>query len=102
MIWTDNYRQTPGGHQVAKGLKFSHRTWKLYSDGHGYLAFLPNRPLAHGKIALKKRFGYLVSHGYLPKGSTLGQVDFGYEIVSTNGTPQKFKIDRFKVMSSRR
>jgi hypothetical protein len=103
MIWTDNHRQVPSGRVVERGIEFSHRTWKLWASGdNSYLAFVPNRTLGHGTIALKKRFSYLVKHGYLPKGSTLGQVDFGYEIVSTNGTPQKFKIDRFKVMSSRR
>lgn len=103
MIWTDNYRQRPSGRVVKKGIQFSHRTWKLWSaDNNHYLAFVPNKPIGHGTIALKKRFSYLVSHGYLPKGSTLGQVDFGYEIVSTNGARHKFKIDRFRVTSSRK
>ena len=103
MIWTDNYRQRPAGHVVAKGLEFSRRTWKLWATGdHHYLAFVPNKPLGHGTIALKKRFGWLTSHGYLRKGSTLGQVCFGYEIVSTTGTFHRFKIDRFKVTSSRK
>jgi hypothetical protein len=43
-----------------------------------------------------------MAHGYLPRRSTLGQVCFGYEMVSTNGTTQKFKVDRFSVRSSRR
>ena len=103
MIWTDNHRQVPSGRVVAKGIDFSRRTWKLWATSdHHYLAFVPNKPLSHGTIALKQRFGYLVSHGFLPKGSTVGQVDFGYEIVSTNGARHKFKIDRFKVMSSRK
>jgi hypothetical protein len=103
MIWTDNHRQVPSGRVVKKGLEFSRRTWKLWAtDDHRYLAFVPNRPVRHGTMALKKRFAYLTAHGYLPQGSTLGQVDFGYEIVSTNGSPHKFKIDRFSVRSSRK
>lgn len=102
MIWTDNHRQTPAGHVVERHISFSHRTWKLWAThDHQYLAFVPDRPLRHGRIALLKRSSYLVSHGYLPKGSTLGQVCFGYEMVSTNGTTQRFKVDRFSVTSSR-
>jgi len=100
MIWTDNYRQRPSGRVVAKGIQFSNRTWKLWSsDNNHYLAFVANKPLGHGTISLKKRMTYLMSHGYLPQGSTVGQVDFGYEIVSTGGKAHTFKIDRFSVTS---
>lgn len=103
MIWTDNHRQVPAGRVVERRLHFSHRTWTLWAtDDHHYLALVPGRPLGHGTIALKKRFAYLVSHGYLARGSTLGQVCFGYEIVSTNATSQRFKIDRFEVTSTRK
>ena len=103
MIWTDNYRQAPSGSVVKRGLRFSHRTWKLYAtDDHSYIAYVPNKPLPTGTIALKARLTYLTSHGYLSKGSTVGQVDFGYEIVSTNGSSQRFKVDRFSISSSRK
>jgi hypothetical protein len=103
MIWTDNHRQTPAGQVVEKRLRFNHRTWKLWATGdHRYLAFVPDRPLPHGRIPLLNRFDHLMAHGYLPRRSTLGQVCFGYEMVSTNGTTQKFKVDRFSVRSSRR
>jgi hypothetical protein len=103
MIWTDNHRQVPAGRVVKKGIEFSHRSWTLWSTSdHRYLAFVANRRIGHGSISLKKRFSYLIDHGYLRRGSTLGQVDFGYEIVSTNGTRHRFKIDRFSVTSARR
>jgi hypothetical protein len=103
MIWTDNYRQVPAGSVVRRGLKFSHRTWKLFAtDDHSYIAFLPSKPLPSGTIGLKKALTYLTGHGYLAKGSTVGQICFGYEIVSTNGAAHKFKVDRFSVSSSRK
>jgi hypothetical protein len=98
MIWTDNFHQFPGGSVVKRGLEFSNRTWRLYAThDHGYLAFVPNKPLPSGTIALKKRLSSLVKYGYLPKGSTLGQICFGYEIVSTAGAWHRFKIDQFWV-----
>jgi hypothetical protein len=103
MIWTDNHHQVPAGSVVRRGLHFSHRTWKLWATpDHRYLAFVPNQPIRHGTVALKKRFSYLMRHGFLSHRATLGQVCFGYEIVSTGGAPARFKIDRFSVTSSRR
>jgi hypothetical protein len=102
MIWTDNFHQVPGGSLVTGGLRFAHRTWKLFvTDDHGYMAFKPNKPLRHGTINIKKRLSYLVRQGYLRKGSTVGQICFGYEIVSTGGTFHRFKIDRFSITSPR-
>jgi Glycosyl hydrolase family 12 len=102
MIWTDNHRQVPAGSVVERRLRFSHRTWKLWSDGRGYLAFVPGKPLHRGSVRILPRLRYLVRHGYLARGSTLGQICFGYEIVSTGGSPATFKIDRFSVTSKRK
>ncbi|MBO0847279.1 MAG: hypothetical protein J2P22_17905 [Nocardioides sp.] len=103
MIWTDNHRQVPSGHVVKRGLRFSHRTWRLYATGdHGYLAFVPRHPLHHGRISLEKRLSYLVRHGYLRHGSRISQICFGYEIVSTHGAFHRFKIDRFSITQRHR
>lgn len=103
MIWTDNYRQVPAGSLVKRGLKFSHRTWRLYAtDDNSILSFVPNKVKHHGAINLLKRLKYLVRHGYVQRGSTVGQICFGYEIVSTDGSPATFKIDRFAIRSTRR
>jgi hypothetical protein len=103
MIWTDNYKQVPAGNVVRRGLTFSHRTWRLWATGdHGYLAFVPNKPLHHGTVNVKRRLSYLIAHGFLRRGSTIGQICFGYEIVSTNGAPHRFKIDRFSINSPRK
>jgi hypothetical protein len=103
MIWTENFHQTPAGSVVARGLHFSHRTWRVYaSDSHSLISFLPNKPLLHGSIGIKQRLTWLVGQGLVQQGSTLGQVDFGFEVVSTDGTPARFKVDRFSVTSSRR
>jgi hypothetical protein len=103
MIWTDNFHQVPAGSVVERGLTFAHRTWKLFATGdHGYLAFVPDKPLPSGSIALKKRLTYLIRSGYMPHGSRVGQICFGYEVVSTGGTLHRFKIDRFSIASPRK
>ena len=103
MIWTENYHQTPAGSLVKRGLTFAHRTWRIYaSDGNSIISFLPNKPFTHGTIGIKDRLTWLVHHGLVQRGSTVGQVCFGFEIVSTNGSPARFKVDRFSISSSRR
>lgn len=36
----------------------------------------------------------------MPSNSTLGQVDYGVELVSTNGVPQTFTFSNFTVNAS--
>jgi hypothetical protein len=98
MIWTENYRQTPGGDRVARGLAFSGMTWDLYAtDDNAYLAFVPSRPLTRGSLDLKAFLDYLVDKGRVPATSTLGQICFGVEVVSTGGKPATFRFTDFSV-----
>jgi hypothetical protein len=40
---------------------------------------------------------YLVQQGRVPASSTLGQIDFGVEVVSTNGAPATFHFTDFSI-----
>jgi hypothetical protein len=98
MIWTDNYGQRPAGDRVAGGLPFSGMTWDLYAtDDNEYLAFIPSRPLTMGTLNLKTFLDYLIKNGRVPANSTLGQICFGVEIVSTGGKPATFRFTDFSV-----
>ena len=98
MIWTDNHDQTPSGDRVAAGLSFSGTTWDLYAtDDNEYLAFVPPRPLTRGNLNLKAFLDYLVRNGRVPANSTLGQICFGVEVVSTDGKPATFRFTNFSV-----
>lgn len=98
MIWTENYHQSPAGDRVAGGLRFSGMTWDLYAtDDNEYLAFIPSRPLTKGTLDLKAFLDYLVKNGRVPANSTLGQICFGVEVVSTNGKPATFGVTNFSV-----
>jgi hypothetical protein len=98
MIWTENYRQSPAGDKVAGGLSFSGMTWDLYAtDDNEYLAFIPSRPLTKGTLDLKAFLDYLVKNGRVPANSTLGQICYGVEVVSTGGKPARFQFTDFSV-----
>lgn len=101
MIWTENQGQRPSGSVVASGVVLSGITWDVWaSGGNGYLAFVPKAPLPSGSLDLKAMIDYLVAHGRVPAGSTLGQVCFGVEVVSTGGAPATFRVTDFSVTSS--
>ena len=103
MIWTDNYRQTPAGSRVASHVSFSGHTWNVYATrGNDYIAFVPTQRLTHGTLRIKQMMNWLTAHGRVPSRATLGQICFGFEIVSTGGNPAKFKVDDFSVSTTRR
>jgi len=101
MIWTENHGQRPAGDIVASGVSFSGITWDVWATGdNGYLAFTPKSTLPSGSLDLKAMIDYLVAHGRVPASSTLGQVCFGVEVVSTDGKPATFHFTDFSVTSS--
>ncbi len=98
MIWTDNRGQAPAGSRVASGLSFAGRAWDLYAtDDNEYLAFVPRRAMARGTLDLRAFLSYLVGKGRVPARSTLGQICFGVEIVSTGGRPATFRVTDFSI-----
>lgn len=98
MIWTENRGQTPAGDRVATGLSFSGTTWDLYAtDDNSYLAFVPAQPLTRGTLDLKAFLDYLVAKGRVPANSTLGQICYGVEVVSTDGKPATFQFTDFSI-----
>ncbi|TYL50165.1 hypothetical protein FXB39_10975 [Nocardioides sp. BGMRC 2183] len=103
MIWTDNRKQVPAGSVVKRSVKLGKYRWKVWaSRDNGYIAFVPKRRLTHGTIAIRRMLGWLIQKRRLDRDVTLGQICFGFEIVSTGGEPARFKVDRFKVISRRK
>ena len=102
MIWTDNYRQVPAGSVVAK-VTLSGHTWKVYATrDNSYIAFKPSHRITHGTMNVKAMLRWLVSKGRVRAGSTLGQICYGFELVSTGGAPATFKVKDFSVKTTRR
>jgi hypothetical protein len=98
MIWTDNQGQRPAGSVVATGLEFGGQTWTLWATGDNHiLSFVPATDMASGTVNIRAMLDYLISRGRVPANSTLGQIDFGVEIVSTNGAPATFNFTGFSL-----
>jgi hypothetical protein len=98
MIWTENHHQVPGGSVVAT-VTFGGRTYKVWRAG-SYIAFAATSNFASGTVNLLEIFNWIMAKGWMPTSSTLGQIDYGAEIVSTNSTPETFSFTNFTVSTS--
>ena len=99
MIWTDNQGQTPAGAQVAT-VTFDGQSYAVWQEAGGPITFVSDTNVTGGDLNLLQFFQWLMSQGYEPTTSTLNQVAFGAEIVSTNATPETFGFSNFSVSSS--
>lgn len=98
MIWTANVRQVPSG-SVQATVTFGGRTYKVWKSG-SYIAFVAATNFSAGSMNLLQFFDWVIAKGWIPASSTLGQIDYGAEIVSTNGVPATFTFTNFFVGTS--
>lgn len=102
MIWTHNRQQTPAGSRVGTA-RVGHHTWRVWAtQDNSYIAFVPKHRLEHGTVDIKAMLRWLMKRQRIERNATLGQICFGFEVVSTGGDPTTFKVNRFSVTSKRR
>ena len=98
MIWTDNQAQTPAGSRVASGVAVGGHTWDVWSGYSNHiLSFVATPEIPSGTLDLRAMLDYLIAQGRLPATSTLGQIGYGVEVVSTNGSPTTFNFTDFSI-----
>lgn len=54
--------------------------------------------ITRGRVDILAMLTWLMDHGYLPKDSTLTQLEYGFEITSTGGVNEKFQVTRWSVI----
>lgn len=50
-----------------------------------------------GSVDILAMLTWLAGHGYLPRGSGLTAISYGFEICSTGGQPETFTVSRFSI-----
>src|SRR5205814_10410301 len=93
MIWTDNYGQTPSGSTVET-VTFDGASYDVHRAG-SYIAFVATKNVTSGTVHLLSFFQHLISKGWIPDTSTIGQIDYGVELVSTNGMDARCELNAF-------
>jgi hypothetical protein len=107
MIWNDQAnRGTCGGATVKANATFGgsggvpQQNWTLCEYGGSELIwYLTSGNEQSGSVDVLSMLTWLESHGYLPAGSGLNQIDYGFEICSTPGT-ETFTLSQFGIKSS--
>ena len=100
MIWTENHNQVPAG-SLAKTMTFGGRTYNVWkTSNNGYIAFVPTVVFTSGTLDLLEIFNWTMSMGWLPANSTVGQICYGVEIVSTDGTEATFTFNDFSITTN--
>jgi hypothetical protein len=93
MIWVDNHGQRPSG-QVVGHAKFFGQRYAVWRSG-SYYAFVLNHNEKSGTTYILGSIRWLIRHHYLRRDVTLTQVNFGWEIASTNGRPRDFRMTKY-------
>jgi hypothetical protein len=99
MIWTDNHGQTPSG-SVQGTVTMGGRSYTVWKTTGNYIAFVPSTNFTSASMDLLAFFKWLMSKGWITDSATLGQVDYGVELVSTGGVPATFTFSDFSVNAS--
>jgi hypothetical protein len=98
MIWTDNYYQVPSGSSLET-VVFDGETYKVYKSG-SYIAFVETTNVTSGTVNLLLFFNHIIAKGWIPSTSTLGAIDYGIELVSTNGADATFEVNSFSLTTN--
>jgi Glycosyl hydrolase family 12 len=97
MIWTDNWGQRPIGNVVDTVTIGGHKyqVWRSGSGDGGVFTYLSTTPQLSGDLPLSEFFKDVQNRGW--KVTTTWQVDYGVEIVDTNGNPERFNFTNFAI-----
>jgi hypothetical protein len=103
MIWVDNdNRQSGGARFIASFTTRDRKHWSLYFYGSeviwslGKRGTFAQRPsMAH--VPVHQLMKYLVDHGYEQAHARVGQIDFGWEICSSGGSPKTFVVRDYSI-----
>jgi hypothetical protein len=101
MIFNDNWYQLPAGTKQFRTTIDGHQ-YDIYRarqpNGIGQnLSHLALIPYQSGHQDLLAFFNHAIAMGWLPDTSTLCQLDYGFEIASTNNRPATFLVSNFEI-----
>jgi hypothetical protein len=98
MVWTQNHGQAPSGSTMGRMTAGGHsfQVWKAGT----YIAFVADQDFSSGTVDLLSIFKYVISKGWLTSSATIGQIDYGVELVSTNNAAETFSINNFSLNAS--
>ena len=71
--------------------------WNLCKYGSELIWQLAGTNEESGSVDILSMLKWLVNHGYLPQGSGLWQIDYGFELCSTGGLNETFQVNSYSL-----
>lgn len=97
MVWNENFKQVPGGRYV-QDVTFGNQTYKVYKrSSSGYIAFVAITNFTSGTVNLLDIIKWTMAKGWLASTSTVNQICFGVEMVSTDDVEARFEVSAFSI-----
>jgi len=93
MIWVDNHGQRPSG-QIVGHATFFGQHYAVWHSGT-YYAFVLDHNEKKGMTYMLASIRWLIRHHFLNANVTVAQINFGWEIASTNGKPKDFTVTNY-------
>jgi hypothetical protein len=110
MIWTENHNQRPAGAVVAPTVTIGGQDYELWRLGSGtgtggIFTYLSKTTQTYGTMPLHLFFADLQQRGWLePRAGggldTTWQVDYGVEVVDTNGVDHRWNFNDFEIFDA--
>ncbi len=96
MIWVDNVGQSFSGDNLVGHARIDGQRFAIWQNGTEFI-FALNHNETSGQTNILSSARWLIDHGYAPHSATLSQVDFGWEISSTNGQAADFTVTNYQL-----
>jgi Glycosyl hydrolase family 12 len=97
LIWVDNDNRVPDGSHVTT-TTLGDRTYDVWMTSDGlHIVLEATAPFTSGTVDLLQIIDWAINQTWLSPDSTLGQIDFGVEIVSTGGANATYYFDDFSI-----
>jgi hypothetical protein len=106
MIWVDDHNQVPAGSKVVKSVNIGGTVYSIWLDGKmgsadALISVTRHGNAQSGKVRVLSVLNYLQQNGYTESvangGGKLADIEFGWEICSTNGTPETFNASSYSL-----
>lgn len=95
MIWVDNAGRSLAGSKHLGSAVISGQHFSVWKYGSSEFIFDLNHNETSGQTHILTSIDWLMQHGYVPASATMTQAEFGWEIASTGGHTEDFRISHY-------
>jgi hypothetical protein len=107
MVWVDNSNRGNGGATQLGTANIGGQDWTLYEYGGagGEIIWSLGAPgtfaqQPSGTVDLLALLKNLQTRGIVPSGASIGQIDAGWEVCSTGGNPETFRVSDYSLTAA--